>query len=293
MPKDDKKRREKLERNTRKGDKEVGGIIRRNRRTIAGTVSEFANRRTFATSAALRNALYRELAAEYRKFGSEIDTWIGESVTETARDFWEAAKADMGFRGGFESFSAKHLQNIIGEINPSTVTSLVGINAQAGGMYQSHIRRLRAAVTTTFAEASIEGLTNRQMAERMKAKVGAEAGRFQFIDKGGRNWTADNYFSMLNRTLHAKAARDTYAAAGTGAGFDLYEIAGGITGSSADYPDDPCDQWAGRPFSYTGNTPGFPTYEEVKAAGVFHPNCVHFISALTRSEAARLQESAA
>lgn len=36
-----------------------------------------------------------------------------------------------------------------------------------------------------------------------------------------------------------------------------------------------CFPWEGRILSLTGKTEGFPTYEEARKAGCFHPNCVH------------------
>ena len=119
----------------------------------------------------------------------------------------------------------------------------------------------------------------------MTAKVNKAAGQFTFIDKAGRQWKAENYFGMLNRTLHATAARQSYInEATTELGYDLYQIEGGVTGSSVEYPGDPCDNWAGRIISMTGNTKGYPTYADAVDAGVFHPNCTHFIRALLPSD---------
>lgn len=278
-------RTKKLERAMLAGDREVRGMVKRGQRTIRGIVSEYSSSPRFATNAALRNSMYTALAKEYEKFGGQINEWTKTSAESTARDFWLYAKEDMALKGTFGSFSGKYIEDILGQINPSTVGDLVAVNAQVGGMAYSDIRALRGAVSTTIAEGSIEGLTNKQLADRMKLKVGEAAGKFQFVDRAGKKWKADNYFGMLNRTLHANVARHTYAMAGTEAGFDLYVIAGGVTGSSAEHPDDPCDRWAGRPISYTGNTKGVATYDEALAAGVFHPNCVHTIRAVTRSEA--------
>lgn len=272
-----------------KGEKEIKAVVKRNQRTIKGLVSEYSEKPRFATNAALRTALYRELAGEYKKFGSDIDEWTRNNVESTAQEFWKFAKTDLPLEGTFGAFSKQHIEDILGEINPNTVDDLVGINAAAGGMLQNDVRALRAAVATTIAEGAVEGLTNPQLAERMRIKVGDAAGKFQFVDRSGRKWKADNYFGMLNRTIHAQAARNTYATAGTSAGYDLYTITGGVTGSSVENPDDPCDAWAGRIFSMTGSTEGFPTYDDALSAGVFHPNCVHGIRAVLPSEVPELQ----
>jgi hypothetical protein len=36
-----------------------------------------------------------------------------------------------------------------------------------------------------------------------------------------------------------------------------------------------CEPWQGKILSITGKTEGYPTLEEAKAAGLFHPNCRH------------------
>ena len=286
------KRDQTIERNIKKGAAEIGVVLKDGKRSINGVVSEFAKTKNFATSAAVRSSMYAELAAEYQKLGLKIDDWTINNVERTAEDFWKYAKGDLPESAlitaplkTFGSFSTKYVADIIGKINPSTMSKQVAVNSAVSGMFAEDVRVLRAAVSTTMAEAAVEGLTNPQMAERMTKKVVDAAGEFRFIDRGGRKWSADAYFGMLNRTLHTTAARDSYIDTATNeAGFDLYTIAGGVTGSSADNPNDPCDMWAGRIFSMTGKTDGYPTYDEALAAGVFHPNCVHFIRVVLPSE---------
>lgn len=36
-----------------------------------------------------------------------------------------------------------------------------------------------------------------------------------------------------------------------------------------------CQPWQGEVLSLTGKTPGYPTIQEARAAGLFHPNCLH------------------
>jgi hypothetical protein len=39
-----------------------------------------------------------------------------------------------------------------------------------------------------------------------------------------------------------------------------------------------CQPWQGKILSITGKTKGYPTLEEAKAAGLFHPRCRHAYS---------------
>lgn len=284
----ERQRAKKLDKNIAKGKRDVTKVIAKAKRSVSGAVSEYVSQPNFISNAAVRNKLYTEIAAEYKKFNSDISEWTVKGGKQSAKDFFGYAKDDVpkGAIGAtFGQFSTKYVEDVIAQINPSAIGSQVAINSHIGGMRDNDIRALRAAVSTTVAEGAVEGLTNPQMAERMLKKASDAAGQFTFIDKSGRRWSADNYFGMLNRTLHSTAARQSYIDAATKeAGFDLYQIEGGVTGSSVDNPEDPCDMWAGRIISMTGETKGYPTYQDAVSAGVFHPMCVHFVRAIMPSE---------
>lgn len=285
-------RERKIQANTKKSGAELSGILKTRKRTINGTIKEYTDQSNFSTSRAVRQKLFADLAKEYKELDLDIADWTTKSANKTAKDFWQYAKDDIPESAittaplkTFGAFSSRYVTDIIGTLNPSAIGSSVAMNAQIGGMMQTDIRVLQAAVSTTLAEAAVEGLTNSQMAARMQEKIVGKVGQFRFVDKAGRNWSADTYFGMLNRTLHSTTARQSYIATATSeAGFDLYQIEGGVTGSSVDNPSDPCDMWAGRIISMTGNTKGYPTYQDALDAGVFHPQCTHFVRAIMPSE---------
>lgn len=100
-------------------------------------------------------------------------------------------------------------------------------------------------------------------------KVSEDAGITAFIDKRGRSWNMASYTDMLCRTssmqIFHQAKTNEYLAHGE----DLVIV-------SSHYPTcDKCAPWNGKVLSLTGETPGYPTMEEAKAAGLFHPNCRH------------------
>jgi len=291
-----RQRERKLEKGIAEGKKELTAILSKRKRAISGAVWEGVSATKFMQNAATRERLYSEIAKEYATLDSDINDWVVSKSKVTSKNWWNYAKEDLpngSVSGTFGQFSNKHVENIIGMINPSTVSRQVAINANIGGMAQNSIRSLRAAVSTTLSEASVEGLTNPQMAQRMLRKVGAKnLNQLIFTDRAGRKWSAERYFSMLNQTLHSNVARQSYIATATDAGFDLFQIEGGVTGSSLENASDPCDEWAGKIISMTGSTKGYPTYQDALDAGVFHPQCLHFLSAVPPSEmpAAKKQE---
>ena len=100
-------------------------------------------------------------------------------------------------------------------------------------------------------------------------KVSEDAGITAFIDKRGRSWNMASYTDMLCRTssmqIFHQAKTNEYLAHGE----DLVIV------SSHSPTCDKCAPWNGKVLSLTGETPGYPTMEEAKAAGLFHPNCRH------------------
>jgi hypothetical protein len=170
----------------------------------------------------------------------------------------------------FNEFSEKYLGDIIGKINPTTVSSKVAVNARLGGMLQADIYAIRTAVSDVIRDGAMTGMTNPELAAAMIEKTQKLQPMATFVDKAGRNWKADSYFAMLNRSLHANVARDTYADTMAEAELDLVMV----NGSSSD-PDSPCIPYEGQILSLTGATKGYTTMAEAEAAGLHHPNCVH------------------
>jgi len=102
---------------------------------------------------------------------------------------------------------------------------------------------------------------------------------WQFIDRSGRKWKKNNYFDMLNRTVTANVARDTYHDALADENRDLVQIIGGTSADS----NEACIKFDGKIVSMTGATSGFPTLGEYISEGGFHPNCVHSTAYISKT----------
>jgi hypothetical protein len=261
---------------------ELKRVLARRRKIIQAIILRYTSMPNYTKSALVRDKLYNELRAEYKALNADIDKWTIRSANGQARQSWKFAIDDLprgAMKGTFGEFSRKYMDDIIGSINPSTVDKQVAINAKIGGMLDRDIQILRQTVSQVIAQGAVEGLSGPQMSQLMLSKVAKQSvGQFQFIDRGGRKWTADNYFGMLNRTLGSTVARESYNKQVMDVGYDLAQIEGGQTMSSLTNPDDPCSRWAGKIISLTGATKGYPTYQDAINDGMFHPNCIHFTS---------------
>lgn len=119
--------------------------------------------------------------------------------------------------------------------------------------------------------------TWKQTAKRYREAL-AEKGITGFKDASGREWNLKSYTEMVARTTTRECKINGTANRLLEHGQDLAEITGGTAKNTCDI----CRAWVGRIVSLTGKTPGYPTLDEARAAGLFHPRCTHNIATAAR-----------
>ena len=110
--------------------------------------------------------------------------------------------------------------------------------------------------------------TWKQVANRYREQL-AERGVTGFKDRSGRMWNMRTYTEMVARTTTMEAHLQGTANRLVEQGHDLVKV------STHRGACPLCEPWQGEILSITGKTKGYPTLEEAKAAGLFHPNCRH------------------
>lgn len=85
----------------------------------------------------------------------------------------------------------------------------------------------------------------------------------------GRYWNATAYARMEARTATYDSLRVARRSRYLQNGVDVVVVTS--TGTTCDE----CAAWEGEQLSLTGATPGLPTPEDARAAGLWHPNCEH------------------
>ena len=103
-------------------------------------------------------------------------------------------------------------------------------------------------------------------------KVSASQGITAFIDKSGRSWNMATYCEMLTRTSTMQVFHQAKVNEYLAHGEDLVIVTYHTPTCKK------CAPWGGKILSLTGETKGYPTMEEAKASGLFHPNCRHTYS---------------
>jgi len=110
--------------------------------------------------------------------------------------------------------------------------------------------------------------TWKQTARRFREQL-AERGVTGFKDRSGKMWNMRTYCEMHARTVCMQAHLEGTANRLVEQGHDLVKV------STHRGACELCQPWQGKILSITGKTEGYPTLEEAKAAGLFHPNCRH------------------
>lgn len=101
------------------------------------------------------------------------------------------------------------------------------------------------------------------------AGVTIDGGVMRVLTPSGRFWRPTPYARMVARTGIADARRVAFRHRYLANGVDVVRVVANGT------QHDVCAVWEGALLSLTGATPGLPTVDDARDAGLFHPNCTH------------------
>lgn len=159
-----------------------------------------------------------------------------------------------------------------------------------GAMIDQSMTIYQRVITTVAAEVEAGTQTRLKAASRALAKF-ADAGITGFVDKAGRKWELASYVEMAVRTHVANVMVDAHTDRIQSAGVNLVMV------SEAPYECEKCKPWEGKileiggpkgkhevTVSRTGQRGSITvqvagSLAEARAAGLFHPNCRHNITA--------------
>jgi len=211
-------------------------------------------------------ALKNNVAAIRKDLLAGGRTWCEEAVPA----LYQAAMAevDSGLAAQV-AFGAVH-QQAMQVLAENTFGRLQEIDAVIGRRVEDVYRNLALEAV----RGDVAGYqTWKQTAKRYREQL-AEKGITGFKDSAGRNWNMKTYTEMVARTTTRECMINGTANRLLEHGQDLAEITGGTAKNTCEV----CWAWVGRTVSLTGKTPGYPTLDEARAAGVWHGNCTHNIA---------------
>lgn len=223
--------------------------------------------------------LNRELTA----LGVDVDKWVREEIPKYYNDGANIAISDLRRAGVDLSKSSGALINreaikaLTDETALAFAESMTAISRSARGVIDN---ALKAQLNFIIADGRLNGDSRKTVSDAVAQQLRTE-GLPALRDRAGKRWSADAYAEMLVRTKAVEARNQGLTNKMLQYGYDLVQV----SNHNSTHPA--CEAWEGKILSLTGKTPGYPTLEEAKAAGLFHPNCEHAINVINLELAAK------
>jgi len=263
----------KLKSRTSKTNAALIRALEQAKKDIAGDIARIAAKKDIATSAKTREELYAEVAARFKTLSDGIDAQLKELIEGIAKDTHGQAVEEIEAKGSDPviRYDPARTKRYFDLVRPGNGKNLAAVFTE--NMSAEAVRQLRTAFVDVFRQGAVQGMTANDMQKALQQQWNEKAGdtnAFRFRDRSGRAWDNATYLQMLVRTNAQRVSIDAYTDTLTESGFNLAKI------SEDGDPDCPvCAAWEGRIVQLSGKSKKFPTLEEARAAGMFHPNCTH------------------
>ncbi len=241
-------------------------VARRVGEEIRGDILRLSRDLEIHRRAGDREKVEKAVRARIRRMNADLSRVMDVALGRAVKD----ANAETGLA---VKYSADYTREILAMVQEQQGENLASVYSRK--MEQSIIAALRNATVGTIQEAAVAGLSYGEQKKLMQERWEAACkglGDARFIDSGGHEWDSRDYFAMNVRTNAMRVYNDVLAGNVAKDGGDLVQVT-----RHGDPNCKLCFPWEGRILSLTGKTKGYPTYEECRAAGCFHPNCTHSI----------------
>jgi hypothetical protein len=213
-------------------------------------------------------ALNREIKAQVKSLGGNFEN-LGKAVEGAYQSGSAQAIGELG---------TTQIANIAADVTALDryrIRTLIG--AATDSLRATHLRILRTAqdayrtIVTEAAAQVVTGTASKWPAVQAGLNRFADQGITGFVDSAGKRWSLQSYTEMAVRTATTQASVEGHVNRLSANGFDLVRI--------SDHAEECplCRPFEGQVFSSEGKTPGYPTLESARAAGLFHPNCGHSV----------------
>ncbi len=218
------------------------------------------------------------------ELGVNVDEWVKTEIPKyyldgsaTVVNDLRALGVDVTKGSGFAVVNRQAIAALTDETALAFAQGITGIYRNANNVLSQALKQQLNAI---IAQGKLTGEDRRTISASVTSKL-KEDGLGALVDKGGRTWDFDVYSRMLVRTKATESRNQGLTNRMLASGYDLVQV----TRHATEHPA--CAVWEGKILSLTGRTTGYPTLQEAKDGGLFHPNCKHAINAINPALAAR------
>lgn len=197
------------------------------------------------------------LSRDLERLDTATQDWAQDNVRTEFRDGTRQAQTTLG-RAGLPS-------------RPGVTRLEVQSLAALEGRISSDLASVRAAIAESLSLGNIHrgGVAAVERALENDGLVQWRRGEAKVQTPSGQFWNVRHYATMLGRTVVADARRESFRTRYLANGVDVVRVVANGTEHAV------CAVWEGRALSLTGATPGLPSVDDARAAGLFHPQCTH------------------
>lgn len=227
-----------------------------------------------------------EIKRTLQALGDDVDAWVKREIPQYYLDGANVALTDLN-RLGVDVTKPKSFA-IINREAITALTDEVSLAFAEGitGIYRNAARVISDAqkqqLNLILAQGKLTGESLKTVAAAVQETLKTQ-GLSALIDRGGRSWDFEVYANMLVRTKAVEARNLGLQNRMVSAGYDLVQV----SNHGSTHPA--CRFWEGKILSSTGRTKGYPTVDQAKRAGLFHPNCQHAINVINLDLAQKTQ----
>ena len=240
-------------------------------RFIRGEMALLAKELNLGGSARDRKRAEEEIKKRMDALGKELNALLAANNQRAAK---YAAKDASDITGVKVAYSEKRAEAICELVTPAQGENLAAVLTDK--MSRNLINALRESTVQAMRSQALTGGTLKAMGKDILARWKRTAQEKPvFTDVSGRTWETGRYIQMNARTNAMRVYNDCLADDISQTGNDLVMVSKGGSASC-----DGCAPWEGIILSLSGKTKGFPTYEQARQSGCFHPNCTHTLDAV-------------
>ena len=246
-------------------------------RMLADVYAEVSGELKKATEAKKlrRAAIKKQIEELLKEADQDVKAWIKVEIPA----FYEAAmfeavktqfdqKLDIKINQTFVQFHRESIAALSSKTYESIASGMDGILRDSLNQLSNITRR---RILDDVIKGRIKGETRREISKNIVKQLRKD-GLAALTDRSGKRWDLRVYGRMLSRTVLTEAHYTGIANQTLSNGYDLIQVSKHSTSCPI------CAPWQGRILSVSGINKKYPSLDDARAAGLFHPNCRHAIA---------------
>lgn len=231
---------------------------------------------------------------ELEALGIDVNEWVKAEIPKYYLDGANVALQDLRAQGvdisartNFAIINKQAIAALTDDVALSFATAIRTVGRSSNQLLST---ALKQQLNYIIADGKLTGDARRTVSNNLKVAI-QDQGISALTDKGGRQWTLENYSRMLARTKAVEARNQGLTNRMLGLGYDLVQV------SNHNSKHQACKDLESKILSLTGRTPrgtklpgGYVVWGSLQDAiehGLFHPNCEHAINVLHPELAAK------